>query len=457
MKRRLRLAVVLAVVAFAWAYAATAGDADESRATQAAAGAGAAGREGMRAVVDRPKPVFELSQRNARIYGLRPFQELVDAAAPGSELLPAPGTYRGPVQVDKPLRIDGRGLVTIDAGDRGTVFTLATDNATVRGMHLTGSGESHDTDDSCLDVRGNDNHVEDLVIDNCLFGIDLKQSHRNVVRGNRIRSKPMDLGIRGDAIRLWYSNDNLVEDNHIDLSRDTVAWYSNRNTFRNNEGRHSRYSLHFMFANDNVVEGNRYIENAVGVYLMYSERVAVRHNVISHATGAAGMGLGFKESSDADIEDNDIVYCAVGVGSDISPFQPDTTIRFRNNHIAYNGIGFQFTSELGGNIATGNILEGNLTHVVQSGRGKALLNQWHGNYWDDYEGFDLQHKGTGATPYEYYAYTDLIWIETPEARFFRNSPVMELLDFLERLAPFSAPELQVRDDAPLLVKPRVGS
>jgi len=102
-------------------------------------------------------------------------------------------------------------------------------------------------------------------------------------------------------------------------------------------------------------------------------------------------------------------------------------------------------------------LEGNLTNVVQSGRGKALLNQWHGNYWDDYEGFDLQHKGTGATPYESYAYTDLIWIETPEARFFRNSPVMELLDFLERLAPFSAPELQVRDDAPLLVKPRVGS
>jgi len=452
-----RLRAVGLLLAVAWVYAAAAGDSEEQGASQISATAAAAAREVARAAVDRPKPVFELAQRNPRIYRLPAFQELVDAAPPDSELIPPPGAYRGPVRLDKPLRIDGRGKVTIDAGDRGTVITLATDNATIRGLHLTGSGESHDTDDSCLDVRGSGNVIENLEIDNCLFGIDLKQAHRNILRGNRIRSKPMDLGVRGDAIRLWSSNDNLVENNHIDQSRDTVAWYSSRNTFRGNEGRRSRYSLHFMFANDNVVEDNRFFDNAVGVYLMYTERIAVRRNVISHATGAAGMGLGFKESSDADIEGNDIVYCAVAVGSDISPFQPDTTIRFRNNRIAYNGIGFQFTSELGGNVATGNIFEGNLINVVQSGRGKALLNKWHGNYWDDYDGFDLKHEGTGSTPYESYAYTDLIWIETPEARFFRNSPVMELLDFLERLAPFSAPELQVRDDAPLFAKPGSGS
>jgi nitrous oxidase accessory protein len=39
-------------------------------------------------------------------------------------------------------------------------------------------------------------------------------------------------------------------------------------------------------------------------------------------------------------------------------------------------------------------------------------------------------------------------METPAARFFRNSPVLELLDFLERLAPFSAPSLILRDPAP---------
>jgi nitrous oxidase accessory protein len=166
------------------------------------------------------------------------------------------------------------------------------------------------------------------------------------------------------------------------------------------------------------------------------------------------MAIGFKETSDSDIEDNEIIYCAVGVGSDLSPFQPGTTIRFRNNRFAYNGIAVHFTSEIGGNIFTANEFEGNLNNVIQNGRGTAGLNQWRGNYWDDYQGFDRNRDGTGDSAYELYAYADQLWIELPLARFFKTSPVLELLDFLERLAPFSTPELQARDDQPRYLKPQ---
>ena len=408
---------------------------------------------GVRANVDRPKPTYTMAERALRIHALKPFQDLVDAAPAGSVLKPPPGAYAGPVVVNKPLVIDGGGKVTIDAGDKGTVFLLAADGATLRGLHLTGSGDSYDTDDSCLDVRGHRNTLEGLRIDNCLFGIDLKQSNYNVVRNNYVTSKSLDLAMRGDAVRLWYSDYNLVEGNEIVDSRDMVAWYSSHNTFRGNVGRRSRYSIHFMFANDNLVENNRFYDNAVGVYMMYTERVVLRHNVFSHATGAAGMAIGFKESSDSVIEDNDIIYCAVGVGSDLSPFQPHSTIVFRNNRFAYNGIAVHFTSELGGNSFDDNSFEGNLTDVIQSGRGKGGLNQWRGNYFDTYQGFDRDHDGFGDTPHEQYAFADQIWIEIPEARFFMMSPVMELLDFLERLAPLSTPELQMRDEHPRFAKP----
>jgi len=408
---------------------------------------------GVRVDVDRPKPSYALSERDRRIHGLKPFQDLVDAAAPGSVLEPPPGVYAGPVTVDKPLTIDGRGKVTIDAGNKGTVFVFKADDSTLRGLHLTGSGDSPDTDDSCLDVRGDGNTIEDIEIDNCMIGIDLKQSNRNVVRNNRIASKPVELSMRGDAIRLWYSYDNVVEGNQIADARDMVAWYSSRNIFRGNVSRRSRYSLHFMFSNDNLVENNRFYDNAVGVYMMYTERIHVRNNVISHANGPAGMAIGFKESSDSDIEDNEIIYCAVGVGSDLSPFQPNTSIRFRNNRFAYNGIAVHFTSELGGNVFNDNVFEGNLTDVIQSGRGKGGLNQWRGNYFDTYLGFDRDGDGIGDTPHEQYAYADQIWIQVPAARFFKTAPVMELLDFLERLAPLSIPELQARDEKPRFIKP----
>lgn len=381
------------------------------------------------------------------------FQTLVDEAPPGSVLKPPPGVYAGPVLVNKPLTIDGGGKVTIDGGGKGTVMVLEAEGATLRNLHLSGSGDSHDSDDACLNLRGHHNLVEGLRIDDCLFGIDLKQADHNTLRANHIRSKDRELGVRGDGLRLWYSNHNLIEKNEVIDSRDMVAWYSNFNTYRGNIGKRSRYSIHFMFAKDSVVEGNSFYDNAVGVYLMYTERVHIRNNVISHATGAAGMALGFKESSDSDIENNEIIYCAVGVGSDLSPFEPDTSIRFKGNRFAYNGIAIRFTSELGGNLLTDNAFEGNLTDVVQMGRGVSEKNQWRGNYFADYQGFDRNGDGIGDTPHELYSYADQIWIEQPAAQFFKTAPVLELLDFLERLAPFSSPELQLRDDAPRFKKP----
>ena len=306
-------------------------------------------------------------------------------------------------------------------------------------------------------MRGHRNLIENLVIDNCLFGIDLKQSSDSVLRGNKVRSKPRELGVRGDGLRLWYSDRNLIEGNEIADSRDMVAWYSNDNTFRNNVGMRSRYSIHFMFANNNVVEGNRFYDNAVGVYFMYTEGGVMKNNLISHATGASGMAIGFKEASNTVIEGNEIIYCAVGIGSDLSPFQPDSKIWVRGNRFAYNGIAVKLTSELGGNVVTDNIFEGNLTNVVQAGRGKSGLNEWRGNYWDDYQGFDRNHDGVGDTPYELYAYADQIWIELPPARFFKTAPVMELLDFLERLAPFSSPEMTLKDEAPRFTKPQLNT
>jgi nitrous oxidase accessory protein len=341
----------------------------------------------------------------------------------------------------------------IDGGDKSTVFVIETNSAILRNVVLTGSGDSHDSDDACLNVRGHGNIIENIRLESCLFGVDLKQSDQNIVRGNFIRSKPLELGVRGDGLRLWYSNHNLIENNEVVDTRDMVAWYSNDNIFRGNIGRRSRYSIHFMFANNNIIENNKFYDNAVGVYFMYMEGGVARNNLISHATGATGMAFGFKESSNIAIENNDIVYCGIGIGSDLSPFQPDSTIRFTGNRFAYNGIAVQLTSELGGNLFTDNSFEGNLTDIFQAGRGKGDLNRWTGNFFDSYQGFDRDNDNVGDKAHEHYAYADQIWMEIPDARFFKSSPVMELLDFLERLAPFSSPELQLRDAKPRFHKP----
>jgi len=377
-----------------------------------------------------------------------PLQPLIDQTPEGETLIPEPGIYAGPVVIDKPFILDGQHKVTIDAGGRGSVVVLDTDGATLRNLHLTNSGESHNDIDAGVQVRGKFNVIKDNTIDNCLFGVDLQQSEYNVVRRNHISSKPFDLGQRGDAIRLWYSFHNKIIDNRIVNARDTVVWYSANNTITGNSAANSRYSLHFMYSQYNLVEDNHYVNNTVGIFLMYSDGVIVRNNHIAHAAGPTGVGIGFKETSDLIIEGNQILYCASGLYIDVSPFQPDTTNRFSNNLIAYNGIGIRFLNDWTGNIFKQNQLVDNLTQVVVSGGKTANRNVWEGNYWSDYQGFDQNADGTGDAPYELYAYADRLWQDTPYAQFFKGSPMLEVLDFLERLAPFSEPQLLVRDKMP---------
>lgn len=393
----------------------------------------------------------------AAVAGLPWLQPLVDATPEGGTLTLDARQYSGPVLVSRPIVLlgaaDGGSIIT--NGGIGTVFALEAGQSTLRGLSFQGSGESHNTDDACLNVRGNDNVIDGNEFGDCLFGIDLKQSNRNVLSNNHIRSKKRDLGVRGDALRLWYSMDNRIERNLVEDSRDVVIWYSNGNHIANNVGRRSRYSLHFMYATHNVVEDNQFFDNSVGIYVMYTEGVEIRRNVISHSVGATGMGIGFKEASDTVVEGNDIIYCGVGISSDLSPYQPDSTVTIARNHIAYNGVGLTFTGDKTGTVVEDNVFEGNIEQVAQSGGGGAMHNEWKRNYWDDYQGFDRNRDEVGDTPYELYAFTDRVWMELPEARFFKNAPLMEALDFLERLAPFSSPDLVVRDEAPRFVKPEL--
>jgi len=248
---------------------------------------------------------------------------------------------------------------------------------------------------------------------------------------------------------LWYSFNNKITDNVIRQSRDMVVWYSRDNLIARNDARGGRYSLHFMYSQYNEVLNNHYENNSVGIFVMYSDGVILRDNYIAHATGATGMGIGFKETSDVQVTGNQVLYCATGLYLDVSPFQPDTINLIQGNLIGYSGIGVLFLNDWTGNELKGNLFKGNITQIAVSGGGKtANRNLWEGNFWDDYAGFDQDGNNIGDKPYELFSYADRLWMDVPPARFFKGAPVLEVMDFLERLAPFTSPNMLVRDKVP---------
>ncbi len=384
----------------------------------------------------------------------QPLQPWLDTALPGARMRLPAGIYQGPAVISKPLTLEGDGQVVVDAGGHGTVLTVQTDGVTLRGLTLRASGNSHDQLDSGLMAEGKNLLIENNVIEDVLFGISLHKTGDSVVRGNRIRSRAVDPADRGDGLRLWYSSHNRIESNDIAQIRDVTVTNSPHNRFSGNTIRDSRRAFNFLFAHRSLVDRNHLEQNSTGIIALNSDGLTIRNNRILHAMDASGAGIALKETSAALVIGNEIVHCAHGIMAD-SPMNPLNRIVFIDNYVAHNITGVYFYGAKGGHIAIGNTFRSNLWPVTIIGDGDPLDDTWLGNYWDGYEGFDQDGDGFGDRPYELLAYADRIWLETPAARFFRNSPVLELLDFLERLAPFSAPTLILRDSAPRMKPTRI--
>jgi len=378
-------------------------------------------------------------------------QDAIDKAAPGSIIKLPAGVYKGSIIINKPLSIIGKeDGVIIDGEGTGTVIKTTGSYITLKNLKIINSGSLHHTIDAAITMlKGSQCEVSNCVIDDCLFGIDAQMINNSIISNNHIKSKDLDLGLRGDGLRLWYSNDNIIRHNTLIKSRDMVVWYSHGNLIEENIGEHGRYSLHFMYAGKNIVKNNHYKFNSVGIFFMYSQDTIATGNVIQSSLGATGMGLGLKDVSNFTIKDNTIIYCAQGIYIDRSPFEPGTFNWINNNKILYNSEAMHFHSLSENNIVKNNIIMGNIEDVVNDSRGgKTNKNDIEGNYWDNYAGFDRDNDNIGDTSHKVYQYADQLWVYNPNVKFFYGSPVISLLNFLAKLAPFTKPLFILEDKKP---------
>ena len=378
-------------------------------------------------------------------------QDAIDRAPVGSTIKLPAGVYKGNFTIDKPLSIIGQGEgVIIDGGGEGTVIRTKGSYITLKNLTIRASGERHDKLDAAISmVEGKQCEVSNCIIEDTLFGIDMQMISNSIISNNTITSKNLDLGLRGDGLRLWYSNDNIVNKNALFRSRDMVIWYSHGNVISENTGEHCRYSLHFMYAGKNIVKDNRYKYNSVGIFFMYSQDTVATGNVVKSSLGATGMGIGLKDVSNFTIKDNTVIYCAQGLYIDRSPFEPDTNNWIEGNNLLYNAEALHFHSLSENNIIKDNTIMGNIEDIVNDSRGsKTNENEIVGNYWDNYAGFDKNGDNIGDTPHKVYQYADQLWVYNPDVKFFYGSPVISLLNFLAKLAPFSKPLFLMEDTQP---------
>jgi nitrous oxidase accessory protein len=364
-----------------------------------------------------PALLLALLVQTATVAAAASLQELIDATPAGGVLKLAPGNHVGPATISKPMTLDGAGRAGIVGPGRGTVLSVAANGVTLRGLRIVGSGESHDGVDAGILLEGDGHAVENNVIEDVLFGIHLKQvNHARASRGNTIRGRPLGTQpARRRASACGTAASTRIEGNLLDGRDLTIAnsrrepvlsatpsstaatgcnvMFSPRNAHRGQSGQpyHHRHRR-ALFGPDTVARQPCRARALTWPARHWRSRAAARR-------WSRAMTL---------------LHCTVGIQTDAPP-NPEAPHRFIGNRLAHNVTGMYFYGEKGGHVVRDNQFLNNLLQVGVSGATSARDNDWHGNYWDDYRGFDRDGDGIGDTPHTVHYYADRIWMETPQA------------------------------------------
>jgi nitrous oxide reductase family maturation protein NosD len=380
----------------------------------------------------------------------------IASAGEGDTVRVLGGVYREHLVIDKSITLTGEGYPSVDGGGKGVVVHIKTPGVVIKGMHITGSGDSLNLEDAGIlaeNARGC--VIEGNRLDDVLFGIYLKNSPDGMIKDNYVRGKDLTIAERGDGVKLWYSSGTKIIGNTLYNARDLVMWWSGDTVIKSNRVEKGRYGLHYMYSNNNVFTDNIFIDNYVGGFLMYSDNITFHNNVFARNQGpATGYGIGFKDLDHVVAEGNLFIDNRVGLYMDNSPHLVDAWNKIEDNVIAYNDIGVSMMPSIERNVFVGNTFLDNHEQIEVRGGGHLGANVWfkdgRGNYWSDYAGYDEDGDGVGEIPYKSEKLFESLIDRIPELRLFIYSPVTRALELAADAFPVIKPEPKLTDERPLM-------
>jgi nitrous oxidase accessory protein len=382
-----------------------------------------------------------------------PLQDAIDSAAPYATVRLSNGMYRGNIVIDKPLNIIGQSdHVIIKGSGEGRVITITADHVHLKNLTITNSGSRMENLDAAIFMdRVSHCNIQHCIITQSLYGIDMKMVTHSLITDNTITSKKNDISLRGDALKLWYSHHNLIYNNTINHVRDVTLTRSSDNNISGNTFLNSRYGLHLSLSHRNSIEKNTFRYNSVALMIMGAKDTNVTHNVLESSVGAAGIGMVIKGISNFHFSNNQVRYNAQGIYVDTKSTELGMQRYFINNDIAYNKEALHFHAIIKNNTIIDNRIYGNIDDIVRDSKvNPSHANIIEYNYWDRYAGFDSNGDNIGDTPHKVYLYADQLWQFNHKIKFFYAAPIMSLINFLTKVAPFIEPTLLLEDTKPII-------
>lgn len=371
-------------------------------------------------------------------------KEGLSLAQPGDTIVIQAGTYReGNIRLDKPVVILGVDVPVLDGENKYEIFTIAASDVTIAGIKFQNTGRGSLDDISAVKVQsGRRIRIVDNWFENTFFGIHLSNCSDAVVRNNKLTATTTDAAENGNGIHAWKSHHITIEGNDVRGHRDGIyfEFVTHSLISDNHSEQNRRYGLHFMFSHDNEYRGNAFVDNGAGVAVMYTTGVKMIDNTFGNNWGAASYGMLLKDIRDSEVSGNRFLQNSTGIFMEGS-----SRIKFQNNLFSGNGYAVRLQASCDDNAFEFNNFSGNTFDVVTNG--SLVLNTINNNYWDRYEGYDLNRDDIGDIPYRPVSMYSMIVERMPTAVLLWRSFLVFLLDRAERAMPAMTPE-NLKDESP---------
>lgn len=377
---------------------------------------------------------------------VKTIQDALRRAEWGDTLTVLPGIYReGALIVDKTLYLRGADYPVLDGEKKHEILAVKAPGVRIEGFILRNSGVSSMVDYAGIKIY--DTHHVSVVnnrLENCFFGIYLQYSQHCIIRGNQLIAHAEEEQQSGNGIHCWKSDYLQIIGNEISGHRDGIyfEFVTRSLILRNLAFRNMRYGLHFMFSNHDDYIENDFNENGAGVAVMFSNHVRMFSNRFRENWGDASYGILLKEISDGMVAGNRFEANTVGI-----LLEGVSRMEIRQNQFLRNGWALKVQASCMDNRLTLNNFLGNTFDMATNG--SLVLNVFTHNYWDKYEGYDLNRNRVGDIPYRPVSVYSMIVERNPPAMMLFRSFITKLLDESEKVIPSITPE-DLKDAFPLM-------
>ncbi len=364
-------------------------------------------------------------------------QDAIRAAKNGDSILVEPGIYREKnLLIDKPVFLAGIGHPVLDGEHRYEIISVKADSVTISGFKLVHSGVSSIEDIAGIKVYAKNRIIlVDNILEDTFFGIYIQEGTNCLVKDNKLIATAVTEQESGNGIHCWKSDSLQIIGNLITGHRDGIyfEFVDNSVIWRNISKRNMRYGLHFMFSHNDAYIANVFQQNGAGASVMFSHGVKMFSNVFKDNWGDGAYGVFLKEMSDSYIIGNRFTKNTVAIF-----MEGANRVRVEKNVFLSNGWGLKIQASSSDVTVTKNNFLANTYDIGTNG--SLVLNDFNHNYWDKYEGYDLDKDKMGDVPYRPVSMFAMIAEQNPAVMILFRSFMTTLLDKTEKLLPSLTPE-----------------